>query len=95
MATGEVVTGILAFVHSLYDGFAELTLVFNLLPNPRPSIGVAWFLGVIFLFYMLFPFFVFMIENKRRAWISLGLCYLFCFMSIDYYSEVLCFALDK
>lgn len=85
MAAGEAVTGGASFVHSLYDGFAQLTLAFNLLPNPRPTIGVAWFLGVIFLFYMLFPFFVFMMDNKRRAWISLIICYFFSFMAIDYF----------
>ena len=85
MASGETATGVSAFVHSLYDGFAQLTLAFNLLPNPRPTIGVAWFLGVIFLFYMIFPFFVFMMDNKRRAWISLLFCLLFCFIAVDYF----------
>lgn len=84
IASGAV-AGVSSFLHSLYDGFAELTLAFNLLPNPEPPIGVAWFLGVIFLFYMLFPFFVFLMDNKRRAWISLGLCYLFSFMAVDYF----------
>ena len=83
--TGEAVTGVMAFVNSLYDAFAELTLTFNLLPNPKPPIGVAWFLGVIFLFYMLFPYFVFMMDNKQRAWKSLGLAYLFCFAAISYF----------
>lgn len=78
-------TGITAFIHSIYDGFAQLTLAFNLLPNPRPTIGVAWFLGVIFLFYMIFPFFVFMMDNKRRAWISLAICFIFAFMAVDYF----------
>lgn len=85
MAAGEAVTGASSFVHSLYDGFAQLTLAFNLLPNPHPTIGVAWFLGVIFLFYMLFPFFVFMMDNKRRAWISFLICFIFCFMAVDYF----------
>lgn len=85
MAAGEAVSGVDAFIHSVYDGFAQLTLAFNLLPNPRPTIGVAWFLGVIFLFYMIFPFFVFMMDNKRRAWISLLICFVFCFMAVDYF----------
>lgn len=83
--SGEVATGISAFVNSLYDGFAELTLAFNLLPNPKPSIGVAWFLGVIFLFYMLFPYFVFLIDNKWRAWKSLFITYCFSFAAISYF----------
>lgn len=84
MAAGDI-TGDSSFLNSLYDGFAELTLAFNLLPNPQPPIGVAWFLGVIFLFYMIFPFFVFMMDNKKRAWFSVAICYLFCFMAIDYF----------
>ena len=84
IAAGEIVSQT-SFLHSIYDGFAELTLAFNLLPNPQPPIGVAWFLGVIFLFYMIFPFFVFMMDNKRRAWISVIICYLFCFMAVDYF----------
>ncbi len=83
IAAGEL--GSSTFLQSIYDGFAQLTLAFNLLPNPRPTIGVAWFLGVIFLFYMIFPFFVFMMDNKRRAWISLLICFLFCFMAVDYF----------
>jgi len=85
MAASEAATGFTAFMHSIYDGFAQLTLAFNLLPNPRPTIGVAWFLGVIFLFYMIFPFFVFMMDNKRRAWFSLLICFVFCFMAVDYF----------
>ena len=84
MAAGEI-AGPSTFLQSLYDSFAELTLAFNLLPNPQPPIGVAWFLGVIFLFYMIFPFFVFMMDNKKRAWVSIAICYIFCFMAVDYF----------
>lgn len=31
-------------------------------------IGVSWTLAVIFVFYLLFPFFCFLIGNKKRAW---------------------------
>lgn len=59
---------------SVAEGFMDMTLVFNLLPNPDIKvIGVGWFLGMIFVFYMLFPFFVFLMDNKRRAWFVLGL----------------------
>ncbi|MCC4490571.1 acyltransferase [Limosilactobacillus reuteri] len=54
------------------QGLTELTMVFGLLPNNQLDVvGVAWFLGVVFLFYMLFPFFVFLCWNKKRAWLSL------------------------
>lgn len=49
----------------------ETKLVFGLLPNNKQDvIGVCWTLGVIFLFYMLFPFVVYLCWNKRRAIIS-------------------------
>lgn len=58
--------------HSLsgvYEGLMEITMVYGLLPNNELSIlGVSWTLGVIFLFYMIFPYFVFLIKNRARAW---------------------------
>ena len=55
------------------EGLTETTLVFGLLPNNDPEvIGVCWTLGVIFLFYMLFPFFVFLCWNRRRALMAFG-----------------------
>ena len=58
---------------SFYEWFADLTLAFGLLPNASISVvGVGWFLGVVFVFYMIFPFFVFLMGNKRRAWMVMG-----------------------
>lgn len=55
--------------NSLYEVFANLTLYQGLLPNANISIiGVSWTLAVIFVFYMLFPFFCFLLGNKKRAW---------------------------
>ncbi len=55
--------------NSLYEVFANLTLCQGLLPNVNISvIGVSWTLAVIFVFYMLFPFFCFLIGDKKRAW---------------------------
>ena len=59
----------------LAQAFMNVTLVFNLLPDSEMKvIGVGWFLGLIFLFYMLFPFFVLLLDKKRRArmvvWLS-------------------------
>lgn len=54
-----------------YEVFADCTLMFGLFPASEISvIGVGWTLGVIFGFYLLFPFFVYLIWNKRRAWLS-------------------------
>ncbi len=50
---------------ALYEGFADLTLCFNLLPNPNIEIvGVGWFIGTVFTFYLLFPFFTFLLDNR-------------------------------
>lgn len=60
-----------SLVGELWEAFANLTLTFGLIPgNDISVVGVGWFLGVIFLFYMLFPYFVFLIDTKKRAWIT-------------------------
>lgn len=58
-------------LESIMEGFIDLTLVFGFLPNNQLSvIGVGWTLGIIFAFYIIFPFMVFLLSNKRRAWLS-------------------------
>lgn len=57
-------------VSALIEGFADITLLFGLFPNEISVIGVGWFLGLIFAFYLIFPFFCVLIGNKRRAWIA-------------------------
>lgn len=73
----------------LIEGITEATLVFGLLPNNQPDvIGVSWTLGVIFLFYMLFPFVVNLCWTKKRAWIvfiSSIILSLFC--SLYYFTD--------
>ena len=57
--------------NALYEMFANLTLCFGLLPNANISvIGVGWFLGLVFVFYLAFPFFCYLLSNKKRAWLS-------------------------
>jgi len=73
-------------VSEIYQAFADLTLAFNLLPNPDISvIGVGWFLGLIFLFYMIFPWFVFLLQSKKRAWFALIISVAFHFILIRYF----------
>lgn len=70
------------------QSFANLTLCFNLLPNPEIQIvGVGWFLGTIFTFYMLFPFFTFLLDHKKKGWIVLLLSLFFCYIAIHYFSS--------
>ena len=79
-------SGFSPVIEKLIEGSTELTLGYGLLPNSSLSVmGVGWFLGVIFLFYMLFPFFVFMIDNKRRAWLSFLIVNMLCFFCIVYF----------
>ena len=68
------------------QSFADLTMCFNLLPNPNIEvIGVGWFLGTVFTFYMLFPFFTFLLDNKKRGWMVMLLSLVFCYIAITYF----------
>lgn len=58
-------------INALYEWFADLSLAFGMLPNANISVvGVGWFLGIIFVFYMIFPYFCYLMGNKRRAWFT-------------------------
>lgn len=60
-------------LNSLYEWFADITLVFGLIPNHGISVvGVGWFIGTIFVFYMIFPFYIFLLKSKIRAWIAMA-----------------------
>ena len=73
--------------NSLYEVFANLTLCQGLLPNANISvIGVSWTLAVIFVFYMMFPFFCFLLGNKKRAWIVAVAALIFNFVSSNYFN---------
>lgn len=71
---------------SSYEVFANLTLCQGLLPNANISvIGVSWTLAVIFVFYMLFPFFCFLIGDKKRAWFVLIVALIFNYICRVYF----------
>lgn len=70
----------------LYQGFADLTLAFNFLPNPDIHvIGVGWFVGVVFVFYMLFPWFVYILKDRRRAWFAWGVALAMHLLVVNYF----------
>lgn len=70
----------------LYEAYADLTLAFGLMPDADISVvGVGWFLGVIFLFYMLYPFFTFLIHSKRRAWLAFAVAVGLYFVGKNYF----------
>ena len=59
-------------VNTIIEAISDLTLVFGFLPNANISvIGVGWFLGVVFVFYLIFPFFIFCMRSKQSAIITL------------------------
>lgn len=69
-----------------YQALADLTLCFNFLPNPDITvIGGGWFLGTIFVFYIMFPFFVFLIGNKRRAWFAMAVALMMHLLTVHYF----------
>lgn len=72
---------------SLFEVFVNLTLCQGLLPNANISvIGVSWTLAVIFLFYILFPFFCFLIGNKKRAWVIAAIALVFNYLCGSYFN---------
>ncbi len=73
---------------SAIEAFADLTLLFGFLPNPDIQvIGMGWFLGLIFVFYTIFPFFVFIINDKKRAWFSFVVSIAMCVFASSYFSR--------
>lgn len=72
-------------IGSLYEGFADLTLMFGFLPNQLSVIGVGWFLGLIFIFYLVFPFFCVLLENKKRAWAAFAISLIYNFVCTNYF----------
>lgn len=71
-------------ISTIIEAFSNITLLFGLFPQAQIEVvGVGWTLGVIFGFYILFPFFVFCIWDKKRAWLSL-----FAFLIINFICTV-------
>ena len=72
---------------AMYEAFADLTLLFGFLPNAGniTVIGVGWFLGLIFVFYICFPFFCVLLAKRKRAWIFFILSLLCNFVCAEYF----------
>ena len=75
-------------IDSLYEVFANLTLCFGFLPNANIKvIGVGWFLGVVFVFYFVFPFFCYLLTNKISAWCSFVVSLVFNIICTIYFFD--------
>lgn len=73
-------------VPTIYEMSIEILLLHGLLPNNAVSvIGVCWTLGVIFLFYLLFPAFTVLLKSKKRAWVSLLISLWIVFVCNQYF----------
>ena len=71
---------------TLIEATTEATLIYGLLPNNHlGTIGVSWTLGVIFLFYFLFPFVVFLTYNRKRALLAFAGSLVLNYLCVYYY----------
>lgn len=68
------------------EALMESTLIFGLLPNNNLNVlAIGWTVGVIFLFYMLFPFIVFTCWTKMRALITLAISVILSLFCSEYF----------
>lgn len=72
-------------ISSLYEGLTEVTLLHGFIPHSFTVIGVGWFLGTVFIFYMIFPFYCTLIKNKRSAWCAFVISIILNYISSSYF----------
>lgn len=73
-------------ITNFYDATMEFLLVYGLLPNNALNvIGVGWTLGVIFVFYFLFPAFSLLLKTKCRTWVFLFVSLWINFICSEHY----------
>lgn len=70
---------------ALYEAFADLTLVFGFLGKSISVIGVGWFLGLLFVFYICFPFFCVLLQNRHRAWAYFAISLIYNYVCSSYF----------
>ena len=56
-------------LNSIVEAIQNLTLTRGFFPNGIGQIGVAWFLGLLFVFYAIFPLFCAMLNSKKSGWV--------------------------
>lgn len=76
-------------IDSMYEFFANMTLCQGFLPNPKIGVvGVSWTLGVIFVFYIIFPFYCYLIDNRKKSVISITLALIFNIFCEKYFFDL-------
>lgn len=74
--------------NALIEAFADVTLLFGLIPNANISvIGVGWFLGTVFVFYLVFPFGCFLMSNSQRACFSFIITIIYNIVCVEYFTQ--------
>jgi peptidoglycan/LPS O-acetylase OafA/YrhL len=71
----------------LIEAIADVSLTFGLFPNDISVIGVGWFLGLIFVFYMIFPFFCALLHSKKSAWMVMAASLVLNYITGDYFGQ--------
>ena len=70
---------------SIVEAILNLTLTRGFFPNNIEQIGVAWFLGLVFVFYAIFPLFCAMLNTKKSGWLFFLLSLLLNFVVSRFY----------
>lgn len=73
-------------ISGIIEALTQATLTYGLLSSITMGLcSVAWTIGIIFLFYMLFPFFVFLCDTKKTALISFGISIVLSIFCYSYF----------
>lgn len=72
-------------LNSIVEAIPNLTLTRGFFPNDIGQIGVAWFLGLVFVFYAIFPLFCAMLNTKKSGWFFFMVSLLLNFVVARFY----------
>lgn len=70
---------------SIIEAVPNLTLTRGFFPNDIGQIGVAWFLGLVFVFYAIFPLFCALLNTKKSGWLFFAVSLLLNFVVGNFY----------
>ena len=70
---------------SVCEGFSNITLFSIFFQREIKVIGVGWFIGVVCVFYLLFPCFVALMDNKKRAVVVTIISVALTCIAVDYF----------